>query len=146
MESVDKGSMPYSPIQTNLDTFVANCRNLMGTCDGSDKFVSTPGAPNIRIVPSVVPVESDIMTSIRPNKIWRLLTDGKNTRHWVKSKGVGIQDAVKCPKRPDFPVLPVAQVGREFRETLANALEHRVFRSHDTCVVSENVRRVPTNN
>jgi hypothetical protein len=71
MESVDKGTMPYSPIQTSLNTFVANCRNLMGRCDGSDKFVSTPGAPNIRIVPSVVPVESDIMTSIRPNEIWR---------------------------------------------------------------------------
>lgn len=29
----------------------------MGVRDGSDKLVSTPGAPNIRILPSIVPVE-----------------------------------------------------------------------------------------
>ena len=64
MKSMDKGTMPCLPIQTSLNKFVANCRNFMGECDGSDRFVSTPGAPNIRIVPSVVPVEFDAMTSI----------------------------------------------------------------------------------
>lgn len=49
----------YLPIQTSLNTVVANCRNLMGVRDGSDKLVSTPGAPNIRIVPSIVPIEAD---------------------------------------------------------------------------------------
>jgi hypothetical protein len=45
--------------------FVANCRNLTAVCDESDKLVSTPGAPNIRIVPSVVPVELDIYEAKR---------------------------------------------------------------------------------
>jgi hypothetical protein len=71
MGSVDKGTMAYSPIQTSLNKFVAKCRNLMGTCDGGDRFVSTPGAPNIRIVPSVVPVESEAMTPIRPKNYGR---------------------------------------------------------------------------
>lgn len=47
----------YSPIQASLNTFVANCRNLMGVRDGSDKLVSTPAAPNIRIIPSIVPIK-----------------------------------------------------------------------------------------
>ncbi len=66
---MDKGITLYSPIQTSLNTFVANCRNLMGACDGSDRLVSTPGAPNIRIVLPVVPVESDAMTS-RTKKLY----------------------------------------------------------------------------
>ena len=68
IEFADKGTRSYSPIQTSLNTFVANCRNLICTCDGSDRSVSTPGAPNIRIVPLVVPIESHAMTSTRPKK------------------------------------------------------------------------------
>jgi hypothetical protein len=39
----------------------------MGVCDGSDKLVSTPGAPNIRIAPSVVPVELDDVYQTKRN-------------------------------------------------------------------------------
>ncbi len=37
----------------------------MGVCDESDRAVSTPGAPNIRIVPSIVPVQSDDVSGYR---------------------------------------------------------------------------------
>lgn len=38
----------------------------MGVRDGSDKLVSTPGAPNIRIVPSIVPIERDDVYQAKP--------------------------------------------------------------------------------
>ena len=50
-------TLSFSPIHTSLNKFVANCKNLTGVLgEDSDKLVSTPGAPNIRIVPFNVPV------------------------------------------------------------------------------------------
>ena len=77
-------NMLYSPIQTSLNTFVANCRNLVGVWDGSDRLVSTPGAPNIRIVPSIVPVESDDIPQTKRDRsnspIARMLETGSKAK------------------------------------------------------------------
>jgi hypothetical protein len=81
----------------------------MGARDGSDRLVSTPGAPNIRIVPSIVPVESGDLDWSRV--WWSLsLTDRKYAGHRIKCKGGGVQELVKCPQRPDLPILYFAQL------------------------------------